>query len=131
MSAKIYVRVISPGRARGEALVSRQPINFYSGINPKTGVVVERNHELEGECIKDKILVFPYGSGSTVGSYVIYALKKNAVAPLAMVNEKTDVVVAAGCIFALIPCVDGIKVSKFRSGEKIFVDADNGFIVKE
>jgi len=127
---KIWVRVISPGKAEGEVLVSREPINFYLGVDPNRGIVVERNHELEGKCLKDKILVFPRGKGSTVGSYVIYALKKNGVAPLAMVNEKTDVVVAAGCILALIPCVDGVKVDQFRSGERISVDADRGFILR-
>ena len=130
MKSRIRVRVISPGTAEGEALVSRQPINFYSGVDPATGVVIERGHELEGECVKGKILVFPHGSGSTVGSYVIYALKENSVAPLAMVNERTDLVVAAGCIFALIPCVDGVKVSQFRKGERILVDAERGYILR-
>jgi predicted aconitase with swiveling domain len=128
MRSGIRVRVINPGKAEGETLVSKQPINFYSGVDPRTGVVVERGHELEGQCLKDRILIFPHGSGSTVGSYTIYALKKNAVAPLAMVNEKTDLVVAAGCIFALIPCVDGVKIDRFRSGQRILVDAERGFI---
>ena len=126
---RVRVRVISPGRVEGEALVSREPINFYLGVDAGRGVVVETGHELEGKCLKDKILVFPRGKGSTVGSYVIYALKKNGVAPLAMINEETDVVVAAGCILASIPCVDGAKVSQFRSGEKVLVDAEKGFVL--
>ncbi len=103
-------RMISPGKARGEAIVSRAPVSFYGGIDPKTGVVIEKGHELEGQCVKDKVLVFPQGKGSTVGSYVIYGLKKNGVAPAAIVNQETETIVATGVILAGIPCVDRIDI---------------------
>ena len=64
-------RTISPGKALGKALVTSEPIGFYGGIDIKTGVVIEKNHPLEGKSVKGKILVFPCGKGSTVGSYVI------------------------------------------------------------
>jgi predicted aconitase with swiveling domain len=117
-------RMISPGKARGEAMVSRTPIGFYGGIDPKTGVVIERGHELEGKSVKGKILVFPSGKGSTVGSYVIYGLKKNSVAPAAIVNRETEAIVATGVILSGIPCVDGIDIEKIKTGDKLMVDAD-------
>ncbi len=119
-------RTISPGKARGEALVSRQPIGFYGGVDPKTGMIIERGHELEGKCVKDKILVFPCGKGSTVGSYVIYGLKKNGVAPAAIVNRETETIVATGAILAGIPCVDGIDIDRIKTGDRLIVDADEG-----
>ncbi|MFQ6078972.1 MAG: DUF126 domain-containing protein [Thermodesulfobacteriota bacterium] len=124
-------RTISPGRARGEALVSKDPIGFYGGIDAKTGVVIEKGHELEGESVKDKILVFPCGKGSTVGSYVIYGLKKNGVAPAAIVNQETETIVATGVILAGIPCVDGINISEIKTGDKLVVDADEGTVEAE
>jgi predicted aconitase with swiveling domain len=75
-------RMISPGTAEGVAIVSTEPIGFYGGIDIKTGIVIEKDHPLEGKSVKDKILVFPCGKGSTVGSYVIYGIKKNGVAPI-------------------------------------------------
>jgi len=117
-------RMINPGKARGEAMVSRTPIGFYGGIDPKTGVVIEKGHELEGKSVKDKILVFPSGKGSTVGSYVIYGLKKNGVAPAAIVNHETETIVATGVILSGIPCVDGIDIEKIKTGNKLMVDAD-------
>lgn len=117
-------RMISPGKARGEAIVSRAPIGFYGGIDSKTGVVIEKGHELEGKSVKGKILVFPCGKGSTVGSYVIYGLKKNGVAPAAIVNRETETIVATGVILAGIPCVDGIDIEKIKTGDKLIVDAD-------
>ncbi|MEM2875261.1 MAG: DUF126 domain-containing protein, partial [Candidatus Hadarchaeales archaeon] len=119
-------RCISPGKARGEALVSRSPLGFYGGIDPKTGIVIEKGHELEGKCVKDKVLVFPQGKGSTVGSYVIYGLKKNGTAPAAIVNQETETIVATGAILAGIPCVDRIDISKFKTGDVLNVDAENG-----
>ena len=64
-------RTIYPGKVEGEAIVSKDPIGFYGGIDASTGIVIEKGHELEGKCVKDKILVFPNGKGSTVGSYLI------------------------------------------------------------
>jgi hypothetical protein len=124
-------RMISPGKARGEALVSREPIGFYGGIDPKTGVVIERGHELEGKCVKDKILVFPRGKGSTVGSYVIYGLKRNGVAPAAIVNRETETIVAAGVILAGIPCIDEIDIDEIKTGDKLVVNADEATVERE
>jgi len=121
-------RTISPGKARGEAIVSRTPLSFYGGIDPKTGIVIEKGHEIGGQCVKDKILVFPQGKGSTVGSYVIYGLKKNGVAPAAIVNKETETIVATGVILAGIPCIDRIDIDKIKTGDKLIVDADEGTV---
>lgn len=123
-------RMISPGKAEGEAIVSKEPIGFYGGIDVKTGIVIEKGHELEGKCVKDKILVFPCGKGSTVGSYVIYGLKRNGVAPKAIVNRETETIVATGVILAGIPTVDGVDIENIKSGDKLIVDADNGVVEK-
>jgi len=124
-------RMISPGKALGEAIVSKEPIGFYGGIDSKTGVVIEKGHELEGKSVKDKILVFPQGKGSTVGSYIIYGLKKNGVAPAAIVNKETETIVATGVILAGIPCVDGIDIDKIKTGDKLKVDADEATVEVE
>jgi predicted aconitase with swiveling domain len=120
--------MISPGKCRGNAIVSKEPIGFYGGVDIKTGVIIEKNHPLEGKSIKDKILVFPCGKGSTVGSYVIYGLKKNNVSPLGIINEETETIVATGVILAGIPCIDKIDISKIENGDKILLDSDNGVV---
>jgi len=116
-------RTIYPGKAEGIALVSKQPIGFYGGIDAKTGIVIEKGSELEGECVKDRVLVFPCGKGSTVGSYVIYGLKKNGVAPAAIVNSETETIVATGAILAGIPCIDGIDISGINTGDRLKIEA--------
>ena len=121
-------RIISPGKAEGEAIVSPEPIGFYGGIDIKTGVVIEKGHPLEGEKVSGKILVFPCGKGSTVGSYVIYGLKKNNVAPLGIINKETETIVATGVILAGIPCVDQVDISRIKNGDKVLLDADNGVV---
>ncbi|MBU6997125.1 MAG: DUF126 domain-containing protein [Theionarchaea archaeon] len=123
-------RMISPGKAEGEAIVSPEPIGFYGGIDPKTGIVIEKGHPLEGKTVTGKILVFPRGKGSTVGSYVIYGLEKNGVGPKAIVNEETETIVATGAILAGIPCVDHIDTSQFETGNHLKVDADKGIVEK-
>ncbi len=117
-------RMISPGKAKGEAIISPEPIGFYGGIDAKTGIVIEKGHPLEGKCVTDKILVFPCGKGSTVGSYVIYGLKKNGVAPAGIVNKETETIVATGVILAGIPCVDQIDIENIKDGDTVLLDAD-------
>jgi len=115
-------RIIYKGKAEGEALVTSMPISFYGGVDPNTGVVIEKGHELQGVSIKGKVLVFPQGKGSTVGSYTLYRLKKNGVAPAAMINRETETIVAVGAIISEIPFVDKIDVSKIKTGEKVKVE---------
>ncbi len=117
-------RIIYKGKAEGEALVTTMPISFYGGVDPNTGIVLEKGHELQGISIKGKILVFPQGKGSTVGSYTLYRMKKNGTAPAAMINKETETIVAVGAIISEIPFVDKIDVSKIKTGSKISVEND-------
>ena len=115
-------RIIFKGKAEAEALVTTQPISFYGGVDPNTGVVIEKGHELQGQSVKGKILVFPQGKGSTVGSYTLYRLKKNGVAPAAMINKECETIVAVGAIISEIPCVDKIDISKIKTGNQVRIE---------
>ncbi len=117
-------RIIYKGKAGGEALVSEMPISFYGGIDPNTGVIIEKGHQLNGQSIKDKILVFPQGKGSTVGSYTLYRMKKNGTAPAAMINKETETIVAVGAIISEIPFVDKVDISKIKTGDKVIIEND-------
>ena len=113
---KLLGRSIYPGVAQGEAMVTSQAISFFGGIDPETGSVVERGHELEGQSIAGKVLVFPTGKGSTVGSYTLYRLKQNGHAPLAILNAECETITAVGCIIAEIVCVDQLPIQKICIG---------------
>jgi hypothetical protein len=125
---RIEGRRIFKGKATGEVLMSTSNISFFGGCDPKSGEIVEKGHPLEGKSVAGKILVFPTGKGSTVGSYVLYALSKAGKAPLAIVNESTDPVIAVGCIIGEIPAVDRIDIGKLRTGQRVEVDATKGVI---
>jgi uncharacterized protein len=115
-------RIIYKGKAEGEALVTSQPLSFYGGVDPNNGVVLEKGHELQGQSVKGKILVFPQGKGSTVGSYTLYRMKKNGVAPAGMINRECETIVAVGAIISEIPCVDKIDISKLKTGFKLALE---------
>jgi len=117
-------RAIWRGWARGEALVSNQPISFYGGVDPETGKIIEKGHELEGRSIAGKILVFPYGKGSTVGSYIILRLKRKGIAPKAIVNLRCEPIIAVGAIIAEIPTIDKVDISMIRDGDLVEVDGE-------
>jgi predicted aconitase with swiveling domain len=125
---KLKGRRIYKGIAEGEAIVTKDGVSFYGGVDPDTGKVVEVGHELEGQSITGKILVFPMGKGSTVGSYTLYRMKKNHTAPAAIVNKQIDTIIAVGCIISEIPCVDGIDVSEIKNGQKLLVNGSEGTV---
>ena len=128
---KLKGRKVVGGYAEGEALVSADPVSFYGGVDPETGVVVEPVHAVEGECITGKVFVFPTGKGSTVGSYVIYRMSKLGTAPAALVNSETEAIIATGCVISGIPLVDKLDrdpLLEIKSGDLLKVSADEGVV---
>ena len=124
-------RIISRGTVEAEALTTTQPISFYGGVDPETSEILEKGHELQGKRIKGKILVFPTGKGSTVGSYTLYRLKKGGVAPVGIINSECETVVAVGAIISEIPCVDKIDISKIETGDIVRIENDVVVIKKK
>lgn len=122
-------RIIYKGKAEGEALVTSMPISFYGGVDPNTGVVLEKGHELQGQSVKGKVLVFPQGKGSTVGSYTLYRMKKNGVAPTAMINRECETIIAVGAIISEIPCIDKIDIAKIQTGAQIRIQDDTATVL--
>lgn len=123
-------RGIARGRAAGELLVSTAPISFLSGVDPETGTVIETGHPLYGRKIGGKVLAFPYGKGSTVGSYILYALSRNGNAPAAIINDEAEPIIATGAIIGKIPMIDriGIPVRRLKDGVRVMVDGENGSV---
>ena len=118
------MRVIKEGRAEGEVLASNEPLSFYGGLDLDSAVVTEAGHSLEGRCITGKVLYFPTGKGSTVGSYALYRLAKAGLGPRALVMERCEPIVATGAILAGIPCVDGVPPGCLNTGDSVRLDAD-------
>jgi len=121
---KLEGREIFPpeGKITGEAIVTTQGISFYGGVDPDSGKVTEVGHELEGQSVTGKILVFPTGKGSTVGSYTLYRMKKQGTAPLAMINRECETITAVGAIISEIPCVDKIDIDKIPNGSTVVIE---------
>lgn len=125
--------VVVEGEAEGVALVSEEPISFLGGIDPETGEVVEKGHQLEGESVGDKVLVFPHGKGSTVGSYVLYQLARNGKAPVAIINRSAEPIVAVGAIIAEIPMLHRFEMDPTEligNGEVVKISGENVIVKK-
>jgi len=121
-------RKIVEGYCKAEALVSTKPISFLGGVDPADGKIIDSNHDLFGLCSKDKVLCFPHGHGSTVGSYVLYSLSRKGLAPKAIVNQTADPVVVVGAIIANIPMIDRIDIELIKTGDLLEVDAEKGLV---
>lgn len=114
-------RTIKAGNGRGIALVSPEPIGFLGGVDPETGIIIEKGHPLEGMSVSGRVLVFPTGKGSTVGSYTLYRLASNSLAPAAIVNAQSEAIVAVGAIISNIPMVDLVDIEQIHTGDAVAV----------
>ena len=128
MSVILHGRGLSRGTGRAPVLVSPEPISFLGGVDPETGEVIEKGHPLSGKGIAGRVLVFPHGKGSTVGSYVLYALARNGKAPAGMVNAEAEPIIVVGAIIGGIPLIDhpGIALTSLRDGVMARVDGETG-----
>jgi len=121
-------RSIVPGQCKGLALVSAKPLSFLGGVDYNSGMIIEKGHDLKGKTIKEKILCFPHGHGSTVGSYVLYSLVKKGVGPKAIINQSADPVIVVGAIIADIPMIDQIDIKQIETGDEVEVDGEKGIV---
>ena len=131
MSTCIKCRQISKGKEEGLAIVTKDPISFLGGVDPKTGIVIDKKHELYNQCITNKILIIPSGKGSTVGSYVIYQMAKNKTAPKAIICQNAEPIIAIGAIISKIPMVDNPEIdiiNDINTDDKLIVNADESII---
>jgi len=127
----IKCRKIARGQAQGKVIISSDPLSFLGGVDPQTGDITDRQHELYQQNSSDQILVIPSGKGSTVGSYVIYQMAKNKTAPLAIIALEAEPIIATGAIMAGIPMVDQPEenvLKLLKKGNLVEVDADAGII---
>lgn len=127
MENTVKCRRISRGKVKGQVIVTREPLSFLGGVDPNTGRVIDQEHELYHQNLKDKILVIPSGKGSTVGSYVIYQMAKNQTAPRGIVALEAEPIIATGAIMAGVPMVDHPEMdvlSVLENGDQLELDAD-------
>lgn len=117
-------RVIKAGIAEGVALVSPEPIGFLGGVDPETGVVMEAGHPLYGQCVAGRVLVFPTGKGSTVGSYTLYRMARRGTAPAAIINAESEAIVAVGAILGDIPMVDQVDITRIHTGDRVRIEGE-------
>ena len=131
---KLKAKPVTKGIVEGEAMVTRMPISFTGGMDPDSGVIRESGHELQGKSVAGKILVFPTGKGSTTGSWQYYAAYKRGNAPVGIINQTVEGVVAVSAIITATPMVHSLEVNPLdyiETGDLVRIDADHGTVEVE
>jgi uncharacterized protein len=123
---------IAGGKVSGEVLFSKDPLCFYL-IEPKSGIVIEKEHCLYGKCITGKIIVFPYGKASSVvQADGMYQLKLSGMGPAGMVVENADTTLAASAIIFELPMANKAESTFYKEvhdGEQAVLDTEKGEII--
>ncbi|MFP3268638.1 MAG: DUF126 domain-containing protein [Desulfurococcales archaeon] len=125
---EIRVRIIVEGNAEGEILIYPKPISFLGEVDPKKGVFLSGGKEFS---LKGKVFIFPNLRGSTVGSYVIYALRYYGNAPSAIIVSRADPILIAGAVLADIPLAEGIsedEISDIGKFSKAVLEGNVGLL---
>ena len=139
MDSKIFKgrTVVEGASVEGEALVSNMAFGFFGGVNPRTGVIIDRWHDLFEQNIKDKILIYPEGRGSTVGAAVILELVRTGNAPKAILFNDIEIITATGGVLAkkfydielpMLEQFDCDITQAIRSGDRVRVDPATGTV---
>jgi len=131
---KIKGKSVTKGMTEGDAIVTRMPISFTGGMDPNSGIIREPNHELEGQSVAGKILVFPAGKGSTTGSWQFYATYKRGNAPKGIINVKAEGVVAVSAIITGTPMMHQLEYDPLEcisTGDFVRINADEGYVEVE
>lgn len=124
-------RGLGGGAVEGEALVTREAISGWGGIDPATGSVIESRHELCGVSFKDRILVFPGAKGSSGWSGMFHLARLAGTAPRAMVFNHLNTKIALGIVVTHVPAVtdlDQDPLTVIETGDHVLVDADTGLV---
>ncbi len=131
LTSKARCIVESSRLIKGKVLFSSHPIAFLQGVDPDKGVVSDKQSEIYNRPFMNKILVFPNAVGSSVGAYVIYRLRKNRVAPKAMINQASDIITASGCALSNIPLFDlpQSDFDRLAKAEEIEITRDSEIII--
>ncbi len=127
----LHGRKIIGGSAQGEALVTRQTISGWGGIDPKTGTIIELRHELRGKSFKDKILVFPGAKGSSGWSAFFHMARLSGAAPKGFLFNKMSTKIALGLVVTHAPAVtdfDRDPLTVIETGDWVEIDADQGIV---
>ena len=137
MEKKIKGCGVVPGVAEGEVLRTSQPISFWGGVDPASGLINDPRHELFNRSVAGKVLVFPFGKGSSTGSLIILELARVSKSPAAIVNVRTEPILATGPIVCKhfygkkipILTLDENAFQMLQTGQHATVNATEGFIV--
>ncbi len=127
----LHGRKVVSGYAEGEALVTKQTISGWGGINPIEGTIVERRHELKSQSFKDKVLVFPSGKGSSGWSMMFHISRLAGTSPKAMIIKEVNSLTALGAVVMHIPTMTGVDKKPTEvvvTGDWVKVIADRGTI---
>jgi len=125
------------GEFEGEVVVSSQPFGFWQGMDPQTGIVIDKRHDACGLSIKGKAFVFPFGRGSTGTPGIFLEAVRNGCAPGAIINVKSEPMIIMCALLAeaflkvSIPIVDGLDVNPMealRTGDRVRVNGTTGVI---
>jgi hypothetical protein len=129
MSGVFQGRSICAGMAEGEALVTKQGISFWGGVDSDTGVITEVGHELYGQEMAGKVLVLPALKGSAGGMWIMIRLAMNKRGPQAIIVPRGDTILVGAVIMGEIPTIDSLPDDVFemiRSGDRLKVDGTKG-----
>ena len=127
----LHGRKVVGGCAEGEAMVTRQTISGWGGVNPMEGRIIERRHELKGQSFKGKILVFPGAKGSSGWSTTFHTARLAGSAPKAMIFNQMTTKMALGAVVTHAPAITDLDLDPLQvisSGDWVKVDADNGIV---
>ena len=124
-------RKVVGGISEGEALVTKQAISTWGGVDAVKGVITETRHELRGQSFKDRVLVFPSAKGSSGWSTVAQVIRLAGQSPKAMIIREVNSLTGIGAVVMRVPTVtdlDRDPTEVIATGDWVRINADHGLV---
>lgn len=129
MKRKFSAQLLVPGVGRGAALILREPLSLWGGLDPETGVIIDQRHPNVGQSVTQKVLLMPGSRGSSSASSILLEAVRAGTAPAAIITLERDAIVALGAAVARalygssppVARLDTCAYAEIRAGDRVVV----------
>ena len=115
----------------GIALVAADNFSTRYDLDRDRGIFSRPSHKLYGESYVGRILVLNAAKGGVASAWMLREMVQKKKAPLALLLNTANPVMAQGAAFADLPLVDRFTAditSLIRTGDAIYVDPAAGLV---
>jgi len=121
-------------KVSGTALVANDNFSARYDLDRRRGIFSREAHALHGQSYVGTILVLNTAKGGVATAWMLGEMKSRDMAPLALLLNAANPIMAQGAAFAELPFMDRFEADiteVLKTGDRVTVDPENGLVTVE